>query len=145
MGLPAESIQNISSAAGNMNLQYLQMIQIQNFVRNLLNQQSQNLTNVANQGLLGQSSDLSSSLNRSEISSPSSSGIGILKQESSIQNSSVTPYDTTRPSVYNRRISSEQTTLSDGRICTRVPARRWAKVSHKVRNSKFQYEISPEI
>jgi hypothetical protein len=33
-----------------------------------------------------------------------------------------------RPSVYNRRISSEQAHLPDGRLCTRVPARRWSKV-----------------
>ena len=33
-----------------------------------------------------------------------------------------------RPSVYNRRISSEQIELPDGRICTRVPARKWSKV-----------------
>ena len=33
-----------------------------------------------------------------------------------------------RPSVYNRRISSEQAQLPDGRLCTRVPARRWSKV-----------------
>ena len=34
----------------------------------------------------------------------------------------------TRPSVYNRRISSEQMELPDGRVCTRVPARKWSKV-----------------
>ena len=33
-----------------------------------------------------------------------------------------------RPSVYNRRISSEQIELPDGRLCTRVPARKWSKV-----------------
>ena len=35
-----------------------------------------------------------------------------------------------RPSVYNRRISSEQIELPDGRICTRVPARKWSKVKN---------------
>lgn len=33
-----------------------------------------------------------------------------------------------RPSVYNRRISSEQIELPDGRLCTRVPPRKWSKV-----------------
>ena len=37
-----------------------------------------------------------------------------------------------RPSVYNRRISSEQIELPDGRLCTRVPPRKWSKVEHLI-------------
>ena len=47
-----------------------------------------------------------------------------LKSNSRLENR----LDGNRPSIYNRRISSEQLELPDGKICTRVPARRWSKV-----------------
>lgn len=43
-------------------------------------------------------------------------------------NKPVPKLDGNRPSIFNRRISSEQTELPDGKVCTRVPARRWSKV-----------------
>jgi len=48
-----------------------------------------------------------------------------------------------RPSVYNRRISSEQAHLPDGRLCTRVPARRWSKRDSDWANFQFTCDFCP--
>ena len=48
-----------------------------------------------------------------------------------------------RPSVYNRRISSEQIELPDGRICTRVPARKWSKVKNLIFVPGICYKTHP--
>ena len=44
------------------------------------------------------------------------------------------------PSVYHQRIISEQIELPDGRICTRVPARRWRKVKIKGTRKGFVFK-----
>ncbi|CAG5097728.1 Oidioi.mRNA.OKI2018_I69.XSR.g15205.t1.cds [Oikopleura dioica] len=48
-----------------------------------------------------------------------------------------------RPSVYNRRISSEQAQLPDGRLCTRVPARRWSKRDSDWNNFQYTCDFCP--
>ncbi|CBY13927.1 unnamed protein product [Oikopleura dioica] len=48
-----------------------------------------------------------------------------------------------RPSVYNRRISSEQAHLPDGRLCTRVPARRWSKRDSDWANFQYTCDYCP--
>jgi len=48
-----------------------------------------------------------------------------------------------RPSVYNRRISSEQIELPDGRLCTRVPPRKWSKRDPEWELFQFECEFCP--
>ena len=63
--------------------------------------------------------------------------ITVKKPSHQFKEPTIAPGDN-RPSVYNRRISSEQIELPDGRICTRVPARKWSKV--KI-NQYIQFEL----
>ena len=74
------SVEAASANAANMNLQYLQMIQLQNFVRNLIGQQT-----LANQNFPSKPTEV----NRTQVPTGSPSGLSLLNGEGSLKSSAI--------------------------------------------------------